>query len=97
VKVWSNPEWVARTPIITTLLLEAANVQQLFRMWTEGTAKGQSMTAWISVNVALLLWLNFYRVITPNAKWAIRGTAFGVVMNAAVILTVIFFRYIRGE
>lgn len=91
----SDPRWVDKTPILTTLLLEAANVQQLVRMWSEGSAEGQSITGWLSVNVALLLWLNFYRVVTPHATWAIRGTLFGVVMNAAVILTVAWFQFLR--
>lgn len=86
-------KWVLRTPVLTTLLLESANVQQLWRMWTEHTAAGQSLTAWVCVNIALLLWLNFYLVITPEAKWAIRGTAFGVCLNAAVILSVFYWRY----
>lgn len=93
----THRELVERTPIVTTMLLEAANVQQLQRMWTERTAAGQSLTAWLSVSAALLLWLNFYRVVTPQAKWAIRGTAVGVAMNALVILTVIYFRYLGGQ
>lgn len=96
-KVWSNPKWVSKTPLITTFLLEAANLQQLWRMWTTWTAAGQSISAWVSVNLALLLWLNFYRVITPNEKFAIWGTAIGVCLNTLVILTVAFFRYGGGQ
>jgi hypothetical protein len=86
---------VDKTPIVTTLLLEAANLQQLHRMWTEGTAAGQSLTAWISVWFALVLWTNFYLVFNRDQKWAIRGTALGVFLNTCVILTVIYFRYFR--
>lgn len=87
-----DPKWVEKTPIVTTLLLESANISQLHRMWTEWTAEGQSIWGWVMVNIALLLWLNFYLVITPKAKWAIWGTAFGIAMNSAVILTVLWFR-----
>lgn len=89
----TRPKLVDKTPIITTLLLEGANLQQLWRMWTEGTAAGQSITAWMSVNAALILWLNFYLVFNRDNKWAIRGTAFGILLNSLVILTVAYFRY----
>lgn len=92
-KYWNDPYLVSKTPIITTFLLEAANLQQLYRMWTTWTADGQSVTAWISVNIALILWLNFYRVITPNEKFAIWGTTVGIALNSIVIATVLFFRW----
>lgn len=94
---WNNPAVVSNTPLIAVGLLEWANLSQLFRMWTEWTAAGQSLVGWLSVHLALWLWLNFYRVITPNEKKAIYGTALGVIMNGAVILTVCYFRYWLGE
>jgi uncharacterized protein with PQ loop repeat len=93
-KVLRNHKWVGRTPILTTLLLEAANISQVTRMWTERTAEGQSITAWIMVNLALLLWLNFYLTFTPEQKWAIWGTTAGIFLNSLVILSVVYFRYI---
>ncbi len=93
---WNSPKWVNKTPIITTLMLEIANAGQIWRMWTERTAAGQSLIAWISVNLALMLWYNFYRVITPNEKWALWGTAAGIIMNWGVIFSVIYFRYVVG-
>lgn len=92
----SNPRWVSKTPILTVFLLEGANIGQIIRMWTERTAEGQSLTAWISVNLALLLWLNFYRVCCPDQRWAFWATAVGISMNAGVILSVIWFRYLGG-
>lgn len=93
---WNNPKLVATwTPILAVMLLEWANVNQLYRMWTEWTAAGQSLWGWVSVWCALVLWINFYRVVTPEAKWAFRGTALGICMNTCVIVTVIFFRYWR--
>lgn len=90
---WNDETIVEKTPVLTTILLESANVGQLYRMWSEWTADGQSLVAWICVNAALMLWLNFYRVCTPEQRWAIWATAFGVAMNSTVILTVILFRY----
>lgn len=89
----SDPTWVLRTPILSVILLEAANAQQLVQMWVlDHSAKGQSLTAWLSVQAALWLWLNFYRVITPDAFWAIRGTRLGIALNMAVVLSVIYWR-----
>lgn len=90
----TNPKVVDKTPIVTTFLLEAANVQQLWRMWTTGTAAGQSVTAWLSVNIALWLWLNFYLVFNRQNKFAIIGTSIGIGLNALVMLTVIYFRFL---
>ena len=90
---WSDPKIVSKTPIITFLLLESANIQQLYRMWTTRTAEGQSLWGWCCVNLALLLFCNFYRVCCPTEKIAFWSTVIGVVINFMVILTVIRFRY----
>lgn len=92
----TDPKVVDKTPIVTTFLLEAANVQQLWRMWTTQTAAGQSVTAWLSVNLALWLWLNFYFVFNRQNKFAIVGTSIGIGLNALVMLTVLYFRYVVG-
>jgi hypothetical protein len=93
-KFISNPKVVSKTPIATVFFLESANVNQIIRMWTEHSAKGQSLIAWLCVSAALILWCNFYRVCCPEQKWALRTTLLGVFLNALVILSVIYFRYI---
>ncbi len=94
VRFWSKPKFVSLTPIVTTLLLEAANVQQIWRMWVQRTAAGQSLTGWLCVNVALILWFNFYRVFTPKERFARWGTGVGILLNSAVIFSVLYFRYV---
>jgi hypothetical protein len=91
---FSDPKIVSKTPLATVVLLEGANLGQLYRMWSTHTALGQSLTGWILVSIALILWLNFYRVCCPEQKWAFWATAFGIFMNALVILSVIWFRYL---
>ncbi len=94
-KFWNNNKFVNFTPVLTPFLLEGANISQLWRMWTEGTAEGQSIQGWILVNIALFLWLNFYRVCMPKSvgrTTAMISTAVGIVFNFAVILTVLYFR-----
>jgi hypothetical protein len=44
-RLWKDPRWVLRTPIITTCPLESANLVQIVRMWTYRTAAGQSLTS----------------------------------------------------
>lgn len=93
-KLWNNPVWVARTPVLTVGLLEGANVGQLWRMWTQHSALGQNVWSWLSVNIALWLWLNFYRVNVPGGlkSWAARATFAGILLNGAVIVSVAILR-----
>lgn len=91
-KPWNNPKWVSRTPLVTTFFLEYANVGQLWRMWREHTAAGQNVWSWVSVWVALWLFLNFYRVCCPKERFAFWATVSGICFNTAVIATVMYFR-----
>ncbi len=94
-KFWKQPNVVSKSPLVTTLLLEYGNVGQLYRMWTEHTAAGQSLWSWLSVGLALVIWANYYHTLYPQHKWAFRCTCFGVLMNSLVWLTVFYFRYLR--
>jgi hypothetical protein len=89
-KFLASDAFLEKSPIITTVLLESANVLQLCRMVTEHSALGQNAWAWISVNVALWLWVNFYY----QKKLGTAGitTLLGVSINALVILTVSYYR-----
>lgn len=89
---WNNLKWVGKTPIITSLLLEGANLHQLWRMWAEQSALGQSLLGWIQVNLALILWWNWYRVVTPEQKTAQRMALLGIFINLLVIASVVYFR-----
>lgn len=78
------------TPLLAVILLEAANVNQLWRMWSIRSSEGQSIWGWICVNVALILWCNFYRY---HKHWiAFYATLFGIFMNSLVIFSVVYFR-----
>jgi hypothetical protein len=92
--IWKDPVWVGRTPILTACLLDGGAIGQIVRMWREQTAAGQSLTSWCAVVAALCLWLNFYRVITPDQKWAIRVQALSIAINIAIVATIVWFRYV---
>lgn len=94
-RFYNDPNVISKTPILTVFFLESANVSQLYRMWSEKTAEGQSLWGWMMVSAALLLWCNFYRVCCPKERWALWTTMLGVFMNALVILSVVYFRYLR--
>jgi uncharacterized protein with PQ loop repeat len=94
-KFLRNPQLVSYTPLVTTLIFEAANVGQLIEMWSKKTALGQSLFSWSIVTFALLLWLNFYTVKTPDEKWAIWATIVGILMNLVIVATVAYFKYLR--
>lgn len=89
----SDKEIWKHSPIVTSLLLEGATVGQMFRMWTERTAAGQSLSSWVSVGVALLIWFNWYRIFTPEQKIARYTVALSLIFNVCVISTVVYFRY----
>lgn len=93
-KFWNNPKIVTCSPIVTTCLIESANVGQMVHMWTYHTAAGQSLWSWILVNIALWIWGNFYRVIMPEESIARLSIRAGIVLNMGVILSVIYWRYI---
>lgn len=92
---YSDPKIVSKTGVLTVLLLESANIGQVWRMWTERTAAGQSLGSWISVGLALWLWCHFFRVCAPTERFAYWSTLLGITMNLLVILTVIYWRYLN--
>lgn len=93
---WNNKSIVAKSPILAGVLIETGGVSQIARMWMERSAEGQSLLGWCSVFLALVLWLNFYRVCTPEQKSAFWVTAVGVAVNLCVIGSVVWFRWFAG-
>lgn len=90
----SNKAIVKYTPIITSLLIESGVLSQMIRMWAMGSAMDQSLLGWIFVWCALLLWFNWYRVFTPDQKFAKWSTIGGLVINTMAIFTIIWYRYL---
>lgn len=92
-RVWNNPAWVSRTPIATSLLLDGGAIGQIVRMWRERSALGQSLTSWLAVILALLLWANFYRVITPDQFWARATILLSIALNVGIVASIIWWRH----
>ena len=90
----NDQKLVSLTPLLTAFIFEFANAGQLYEMWTKHSAKGQSIYSWSVITLALLLWLNFYRVKTPEEKLAIWMTAVAICMNFLVIGSVAYFKFI---
>jgi hypothetical protein len=93
-KVLSNPKIIQYSPIVTTFLLEGSTVGHIFRMWTTRTSEGQSLLSWLYVIIALFIWLNWYRVMTPTQKWAQRSTMLSICSCIFGLFSVIYFRYV---
>lgn len=90
----SNKAIVKYSPILTSIFIEGGVISQLLRMWGEGAAADQSLIGWILVWCALLLWFNWYRVFTPEQKWAKWSTIGGLAINTVAIFTVIWYRFL---
>ena len=90
----TDPEKVSKTPLFAIPLLCWFSVKQTFQMWTEHTAAGQNLAGWVSLWLALLLFLNFYRVCCPTERFAFWGTVVEVGIVAMAILPVVYFQYL---
>jgi len=87
----NNKQLVMYSPIVSMVLLEGGNVLQLCKMWTYHTSEGQSAWGWLSVNIALMLWWNWYRVFAPDQRHARIATGLGICINWCLILTILHF------
>lgn len=69
---------------------------QIVRMVQEKSSDDQSLTSWALVSLALILWFNFFWRTMPKGSartYSLVGTGVGILMNAIVMATVLFFRY----
>lgn len=92
--IWNNPVWVSRTPIATSLLLDGGAIGQIIRMWREKSALGQSLLSWMAVILALVLWANFYRVITPTQYWARLTILLSIALNVGIVASIVWWRFV---
>lgn len=93
----SNPRFVAKTPLLSFVLIEGGALGQIARMLREGTAAGQNLWSWIAVAVMLCFWFNYYRVMTPKLILPRFTAGIGVVINLGICATIVFFRYVLGN
>jgi hypothetical protein len=95
---WINdPAVVTKTPIVAIPLFCWFSVKQTIQMWTEHTAAGQNLAGWLSLWLALVMFLNLYRVCCPKEKFAFWGTMVEIIAVSMGTLTVLHFRYLVGH
>lgn len=90
----NNKKLFSFTPVATMFMIESANIQQVVQMFIQKSSEGQSISGWICIIIALLMWANFYRLFNPEQKMAFWSALVGVFINTFVVLTIIYFRYI---
>ena len=86
---------VSKTPLIATSIFMVADSSQIVRMFSEGSAKGQSLWGWLSIIIALSMYAIFFRVKTPNERLAFWCTVANVIVVSFIAITVVYFRYIH--
>jgi hypothetical protein len=95
---WLNdPVVVSKTPLAAIPFFCWFSVKQIVQMWSEYTAAGQNLAGWVFLWLALLMFLNFYRVCCPKEKLAFWGTVVEVLVVSGGLLTVAYFRYWGGH
>lgn len=75
-------------PMLASVLIEAGNLGQLYRMWTQHSALGQNVWSYVAVLAALIMWLLYYR-FRLGRTLAYYVTWIAVFMMAAIIVTII--------
>lgn len=91
-KLWNNPARVKFTPVVARIGFEIANIEFIVRMIETRSSRDQSLLSWVLLCGALLLWVNFYRVCTPEQIPARVMSIVAASTNMLVLATVIYFR-----
>lgn len=91
--ILNNKSLIAKTPLVTCLLMEWGNLGQIFQMMMTQSAKSQNLLSWWTIHLALWLWYNYYRVVTPDQKLTIRITLLGIFIQGLGTLTVSWFKF----
>lgn len=92
-RCFSDPSFVGRWfPLAGGAFFLWNYFGQLYRMWSQQTAAGQSLAGWIGLWAALWAYWHFYRVCAPQERVAIWTVGAELVVNAAVIATVFWFQ-----
>lgn len=87
-----NPKIVSKFPIIAGILFFINSTSQIIKIWTDHSSKDQSLTGWISLTIALFLFLIFYKVCCPKEKYAFWSTVIEILTNLFLIISVIIFK-----
>lgn len=80
-------------PLISSAFIECGNIGQLWRMWTERTAAGQNLWSYVSILIALLLWVVYFR-LRIGKKLAYYVTLFSLLTIGANIITIALLRWV---
>ena len=79
-------------PVLATLLIEAASLGQIARMFQERSSAGQSFVSYLLLILALVLWERFYAIRTPDEKPAVWTARASILVNILVASCVLYYR-----
>ncbi len=88
----NDPKIISKTPILSIGLMQISNLFQMYKIWSEKSADGQSLVGWILVEIALFIWLHFYYICCPKETTAIFSNYLAIIINFLVILSIIKFQ-----
>lgn len=88
----NDKRWIRYTPIVTTSFFQLATFGQIYQMVTQHTSAGQNPVSWLLGCISLGLWLNWYRVMTPDHKIPWYTALAGLIVNTIGLLVVLWFR-----
>jgi hypothetical protein len=89
----TDPALVGRIfPLVGVAFFLECYCGQLWQMWTKHTAAGQSLAGWIGLLIALWTYHRFYSICCPKERVAIWSVRAEMLVNAAIIVSVVVLR-----
>ncbi len=93
-KAFKNPKFAKNALLLATGCIVFADLGQIYRIWTQGTAKGHNLFSWVLVCFSLLIWYNYLGATHPEDTSSRLCKLFGVLTTLAISLSIIYFRYV---
>ncbi len=91
-KMFNNPKYVSKSPLVSSVMFEAATIGQIWRMTHEHTSAGQNPWAWFAIIIGLGLFVNFYRVCCPTQKFALWCAALSALLTTVGLGVVLYYK-----
>ncbi len=89
---WSDPKFIGKIiPVTAGIMNVYAFILQIIRMIQDKSSLGQNPWSWGTILIILSLWAWFYKVCTPDNKFAYNMTRITLGFGIAVLLTNLYY------